>query len=146
MSVAKETINTFLVEVFHDVLRLESENIRQSGCSDLSVSEMHLLEAAAQDEHGCGMGTLAERLSLSAGSVTTAVKALVRKGYLERTRCEEDRRRVIVTLTPKATEALTRHRRFHEQLVDSIATRLDDDALTSLGDALSILHHFFRTL
>lgn len=146
MSRAKDTIHTFLVEVFHDVLRLESENLRQSGCRDLSVSEMHLLEAAALDEQGCGMGLLAERLSLSAGSVTTAVNALVRKGYLERARCEADRRRVIVTLTPKAREALEHYRRFHAQLVDSVASQLDEAALASLGDALGILHGFFRNL
>lgn len=146
MSQAQEKINTFLVEVFHDVLRLESESLRQSGCRDLSVNEMHLLEAAALDEQGCGMGLLAERLSLSAGSVTIAVKALVRKGYLERARCEADRRRVIVTLTPKAREALAHHRRFHAQLVDSVASQLDEAALASLGDALGILHGFFRDL
>lgn len=146
MSCAKDTINTFLVEVFHDVLRLESESLRESGCRDLSVSEMHLLEAAALDEAGCGMGLLAERLSLSAGSVTTAVNALVRKGYLERTRCESDRRRVIVTLTPKAREALIHHRRFHVQLVDTVSAQLDEASLASLGEALSVLHGFFRNL
>ncbi len=146
MSPAKDKIHTFLVEVFHDVLRLESENLRQSGCRDLSVSEMHLLEAAAQDDAGCGMGALAARLSLSAGSVTTAVNALVRKGYLERTRCEADRRRVTVTLTPKAHEALAHYRRFHTQLVDTVASQLDEAALESLGDALGVLHGFFRTL
>jgi DNA-binding MarR family transcriptional regulator len=78
--------------------------------------------------------------------VTIAVSALERKGYLERNRSAEDRRRVIVTLTPKALEALVRHRRFHEKLVDSIVEQLDEPALDSLANALSILHHFFRTL
>jgi DNA-binding MarR family transcriptional regulator len=146
MSNQQSTINTFLVEIFHDVLRLEGENLRQSGCEDLSSSEIHLLEAAAQGGEGCTMGQLAARLSLSASSVTIAVSALERKGYLERNRSAEDRRRVIVTLTPKALEALVRHRRFHEKLVDSIVEQLDEPALDSLANALSILHHFFRTL
>jgi DNA-binding MarR family transcriptional regulator len=146
MSSDKNTINTFLVEIFHDVLRLEGDNLRESGCEDLSSSEIHLLEAAAQGGEGCTMGQLAARLSLSASSVTIAVSALERKGYLERNRSAEDRRRVIVTLTPKALEALVRHRRFHEKLVDSITEQLDEHELDTLASALSILHHFFRTL
>lgn len=146
MSRAKDKIHTFMAEVFHDVLRLESASLRQSGCRDLSVNEMHLLEAAALDEAGCGMGQLAARLSLSAGSVTTAVNALVRKGYLERAHCETDRRRVIVMLTPKAREALVQHQQFLDQLVDTVASQLDEAALASLGDALGVLHGFFRTM
>ena len=45
MTPTEEAINTFLVDVFNDVLRLENESLRRSGCRQLSVSELHMLEA-----------------------------------------------------------------------------------------------------
>lgn len=38
-------LNGFLVNVFNDILRLEEASIRKGPCKNLSVSEMHVLEA-----------------------------------------------------------------------------------------------------
>ena len=38
-------LNGFLVNVFNDILRLEETSIRKGPCKNLSVSEMHVLEA-----------------------------------------------------------------------------------------------------
>lgn len=143
MTPAEESINNFLVEVFHDVLRLESDSLHHSGCGDLSVSEIHLLDAV-QKGAVC-MGELARRLSLSPGSVTTAAKALERKGYLVRTRSEEDHRRVTVALTAPAEAALACHAEFHRQLVQAVSSKLDAARLETLGSALGTLHSFFKT-
>ena len=42
---AEKKINRFLVDVFNDVLRLEEENLARGPHKNLSVSEMHVLEA-----------------------------------------------------------------------------------------------------
>lgn len=144
MTPTEETINTFLVEVFNDVLRLESESLRRSGFRGLSVSELHLLEAVQNGADG--MGKLADRLSLSPGSVTIAAQTLERKGYLVRRRSAGDKRRVCVELTPRAREALAYHAAFHQQLIRSVSARLDEPSLNALGNALCTLHTFFKDL
>lgn len=144
MTPTEKTINTFLVEVFNDVLRLESESLRRSGFRSLSVSELHLLEAVQNGADG--MGKLAERLSLSPGSVTIAAQTLERKGYLIRRRSADDKRRVCVELTPRAQEALAYHAAFHERLIRSVSAQMDEAHLNALGDVLRTLHTFFKDL
>ena len=143
MTAAEQSINTFFVEVFHDILRLESDSLRQSGCSNLPVSELHMLDAIKKGADG--MGKLAKALSLSPGSVTTAAKTLESKGYLLRQRSQIDKRRVTVQLTERAEEALRHHAEFHRQLIQSVSTHLDDARMDALGTVLNYLHTFFKT-
>ena len=66
-------LNRFLVEVFHDVMRLEEQELLKGPFKNLSVSEMHVIEAACdgQDKGSNSMAALAARLrELSAGTVT----------------------------------------------------------------------------
>lgn len=142
MEPAEATINTFLVDVFNDVLRLENESLRRSGCRQLSVSELHMLEAVQSG--AAGMGELAERLSLSPGSVTIAAKTLEQKGYLVRRRSQTDRRRVTVCLTPRAEDALAYHAAFHRRLIGAVSAELSVQQMNALGDALRTLHTFFK--
>ena len=81
-------LNRFLVEVFHDVMRLEEQELLKGPFKNLSVSEMHVIEAACdgQDKGSNSMAALAARLRVSAGTLTIAVKTLEQKGYLLRER------------------------------------------------------------
>jgi DNA-binding MarR family transcriptional regulator len=57
------------------------------------------------DQHGpMTAGRLAELADLSTGAVTTVLDRLERAGYARRTRDAEDRRRILVELTPLAWE------------------------------------------
>jgi DNA-binding MarR family transcriptional regulator len=49
-------------------------------------------------------GRLAERARLSPGATTTLIDRLERKGFARRTRDTEDRRKVLVEVTPKVRE------------------------------------------
>jgi DNA-binding MarR family transcriptional regulator len=54
-------------------------------------------------------GRLAEAAGLTTGALTTAVDRLERAGYAVRVRDQEDRRRVLVDLAPKARRAAGRY-------------------------------------
>ena len=43
-------LNRFLVEVFHDVMRLEEQELLKGPFKNLSVSEMHVIEAACDGQ------------------------------------------------------------------------------------------------
>ena len=67
----------------------------------LHVTDVQILGFLANEEP-LPTGRLAEAAGLSPGAATTAVDRLERAGYVERLRTEEDRRRVMVQLTPRA--------------------------------------------
>lgn len=143
---AKKKINRFLVDVFNDVLRLEEENLARGPHKNLSVSEMHVLEAVENAAEGVTMRELAARLRVTASTLTVAVKTLEQKGYLVRAKAEDDRRKVTVTLTDAARGALERHAAFHEQLIDRVSRRLSAGQMEQLADTLSALHGFFTDI
>ena len=143
---AEQKINSFLVDVFNDVLRLEEDDLARGPYKNLSVSEMHVLEAVDSAAGGETMRELAARLRVTASTLTVAVKTLEQKGYLVRARAEEDRRKVTVTLTDAARGALERHAAFHEQMVDGVSRRLTPAQMDQLADTLAALHGFFTDI
>lgn len=143
-------LNGFLINVFNDILRLEESSIRKGPCKNLSVSEMHVLEAvekvSADASSGAGMAEVASYLSITSGTLSVAVKTLEQKGYLVRSRSSRDKRRVTVALTPAAYPALESHAAFHEMLVARAAARLNRNEVAALSNALASLHAFFTEL
>ena len=48
-------------------------------------------------------GQMASAVGLTTGATTTAIDRLVRQGYVERVRDDQDRRRITIEITPEAT-------------------------------------------
>ena len=145
MDADRAQLNRFLVEVFHDVMRLEAQELLKGPFKNLSVNEMHVIEAVCegQAKGQNTMAALAARLRVSAGSLTIAVKTLEQKGYLTRLRSKTDRRRVLVLPSSLGEKAYEVHRAFHRRMVESVCAQLGTDELGALTRALEVLHQFF---
>ena len=144
MTQQESQLNTFLVEVFNDILRLEEQSLRSS-CKNLSVSELHVLEAVdkcSAQGPPC-MAEIAAALNITAGTLTISIKTLEQKGYVERKRSSKDKRRVSVALTPTARPVLDAHSVFHANLVKRVAAYLSPDQIDTLCTTLAALHHYF---
>lgn len=144
----KENLNKFLIDVFHDILRLEEASLTKGEFKNLSINEMHVIEAVHNGNLE-GLHTMTEisaRLMVTGSTLTTSVKTLEQKGYLLRSKLKEDKRRVNVALTPLGLKAYEKHKDFHIKLVDHIADNLAMEELTALENALSLLHTFFYTI
>ena len=143
----RKTINDFFVNVFNKILLYEEQALSRLGCGDLSVRETHVLEAVEclEAKGRNTMSHIAARLFISVGSLTTSVNVLVRKGYLSRESGEQDRRLVYVMLTERGRQAAEYHRTFHEQMVQSLECRLDEEEWDALTRSLRTLEVFFRT-
>lgn len=146
MTVIEERLNEFFVHVFNDILRLEETSLAKGAHKQLSVSEMHVIEAVcnSQQEESNTMKELSSKLRITASSLTIAVKTLEQKGYLLRKKSELDKRKVYVSATELAKAAYREHAKFHEALVCSISKELKEDELLTLTSALENLHHFFH--
>lgn len=144
----KENLNKFLNDVFHDILRLEEASLSKGEFKNLSINEMHVIEAV-HDGNKEGLHTMTEisaKLMVTGSTLTTSVKTLEQKGYLVRSKLTEDKRRVNVALTPLGAKAYEKHKEFHTKLVNHVADNLVMEELTALENALSILHTFFNTM
>lgn len=143
MQSQREAINHMLVRLFNDILRIEEKVLTTGEFADLSVREMHVIEAVAQAGDNNSMSAIAAELDITVGSLTVAVTTLVRKGYLQRSTASYDRRIVQVVLTEKGYAANDHHAAFHRKMVDSVMERIDQNQLDTLTALLEQLEHFF---
>ena len=105
---------------------------------------MHIMDAVGIREQK-NMSTVARALNVTVGTLTIAVNNLVKKGYIQRVRSEEDRRVVLISLTEKGEKAFCHHRDFHEKMVLAILKDLNVEETEALTRALTKLQKFFRS-
>lgn len=139
----KAALNVVLVKLFRTINTIEEQAVKQGSFKDVTVNDMHVMEAI-----GIGfpqnMSTVAKALMVTTGTLTISVNGLVKKGYVERVRSEEDRRVVLVSLTDKGKRAYRDHQRFHEEMVTAVIEELTVEEQKVLEKALGNLSRFFH--
>lgn len=105
-----ETLNEVLVKLFRDINTIEERAIRTEEYRDMTANDMHVIEAIGTGEPK-NMTTVAKLLSVTTGTLTISMNSLVKKGYVQRVRSEEDRRVVLVSLTEKGKRAFDHTKR-----------------------------------
>jgi DNA-binding MarR family transcriptional regulator len=135
-----------LVDTFWIILKVEEQTIHNSAKIDLTINEMHLIEAIGKDENkGKTISDLADEMYITRPSVTIAVNKLEKKGYVNKIKDEKDGRMVLVTLTKKGVKMDTIHRYFHENMVRNIGKEFTDEEKEVLIHAIEKLNIFFRS-
>lgn len=142
----REELNRFLVEVFHDILKTEELSLSRAR-GELSLRELHLIEEVCRAEDR-GLDNRATAIAaaqrVTAGTLTTVVSLLERKGYLIRRRDEHDKRVVRILPTEKARQANRAHERFHEEMVENLLSFLTEEEAQVFVRALGQVSRFFR--
>ena len=137
------SINEFLVTVFNDILTIEESELKKSSFDDLSIKEMHTIEAIGMYKKKTTT-EVAKELSITTGTLTVAVNHLVRKGYVERLRSEDDRRVVKLGLTSKGRLVFRVHNNFHKKMVEAVIVDMNSEQEDILIAALKKLHYFLQ--
>ena len=140
---ARDVLNTLLVDLFNDILKIEASVLKEGEFNDLSVTEMHIIEAIGLDRE-MTMTEVARDLEITVGTLTTAITKLIKKGYVERKRIEEDRRVVLVNLTSKGEEVYKVHQVFHEEMICAMLSNFSDEEEQVLSKSLEKLNNFFE--
>ena len=125
MENAYATINNILVNLINEIWELEEKAIITEEFKDLTNNDMHVIEAIGLGD-GNNMSSIAKKLNITVGSLTTAMNSLVNKKYVERRRSEEDRRVVFVKLTDRGVKAYRHHEDYHRQMTRAILDKLDE--------------------
>lgn len=137
-------INDILVHLFNEIWELEEKAIITEEYKDITNNDMHIIEAIGLGE-GNNMSTIARKLNITVGSLTTSMNSLVKKKYAERIRSEEDRRVVYIRLTEKGIKAYHHHEEFHKKMTDAVVAALDQEEVPVLVKTLNSLAEFFRS-
>lgn len=140
---AYKVINDILVNLINEIWELEEKAIITEEFKDLTNNDMHVIEAIGPGE-GNNMSSIAKKLNITVGSLTTAMNSLVNKTYVERRRSETDRRVVYVRLTKKGIAAYKHHEDYHQQMTKAILDKLSEDEIPVLMKTLDGLSEFFR--
>ena len=139
-----KAINDILVHLFNEIWELEEKAIITEEYKDITNNDMHIIEAIGLGE-GNNMSTIAKKLNITVGSLTTSMNSLVKKKYAERIRSEEDRRVVYIRLTEKGIKAYHHHEEFHKKMTDAVVEALAQEEVPVLVKTLNSLAEFFRS-
>ena len=142
MENAYATINNILVNLINEIWELEEKAIITEEFKYLTNNDMHVIEAIGLGD-GNNMSSIAKKLNITVGSLTTAMNSLVNKKYVERRRSEEDRRVVFVKLTDRGVKAYRHHEDYHRQMTRAILDKLDEAEIPVLVKTLDALSEFF---
>jgi DNA-binding MarR family transcriptional regulator len=134
-------INEYLVSIFNDVLTIEEAELQRSQFKDISIKEMHTIDAIGLYRRKTS-SEVARDLMVTMGTLTVAVNNLVKKGYVERIRSEDDRRVVKLGLTKKGKLVYRVHQGFHKKMVGEVLKDFEEDETHALLKALDNLHQF----
>lgn len=139
-----QEINDALYNTYYGINRIEEEELKKSRFKDLTVKEMHAIDAITMYDH-LTVSQVADKLHLSRATVTSTVDRLVRKGYAERIRDKKDRRVVRLALTKKGRVLCRAYYAYHNMMVKSFLQNLNDDELQTIYHAFKNLEKFVNS-
>lgn len=140
-----QLVNDYLTSIFNNVLVIEESSLRGSRFKDISIKEMHTIDVVGKNPNATP-SSVAKELMVTLGTVTTSLNNLERKGYIERTRSEVDRRVVHLNLTKNGRLIYRLHRRFRKRMVERIIDGMDSNEMEVMGKGLTNLYHFLEDL
>lgn len=141
MSPELKQINELLVIVYNDIIDLEEKQLKAENFSDLSIKEIHTIDKIGMYKKKTATD-VAKELSVTLGTLTTAIDKLVKKGYVERLRSEDDKRVVKLGLTKKGRLVYRSHESFHYKMINQVIEGMSDDEVSALTSGLKNLHSF----
>ncbi len=141
VGVAKTAIIADLRATFGELKCIASERLIRQGISMTQLHVMHLLQG-----HGeMPMSRLAEMLDVSLSNATGLIDRVEERGVVERVRIAEDRRMVMVRLTPLGRETLDEIEALREQVLRRVLDQLDDAKVAGMASAMADLRSAIAT-
>lgn len=144
MKMIEKRVEQFFNEAFNYILIREEMDLKNRGVTDLSMVEIHVLEAVnrSSNRHDATMKEVADSLHISKGSLTVSSNRLITKGYLTKVTDDFDRRKKYLKLTEKGKEICKLHDVWHKELTTKAIEGLSPAETKSLVSALGNIMEF----
>jgi DNA-binding MarR family transcriptional regulator len=136
-------LNELMVDIFNDILTIEQTALQAGSFNDISVTEIHTIEAIGMYRTR-NMSEVAATLGITVGTLSVAINNLVKKNYVERKRTDIDRRVVHIQLTKRGRLAFRIHEKFHSDMIKATIHGLTDEENVILVKSLAHLNDFFK--
>jgi len=136
-------LNELMVDIFNDILTIEQTALQAGSFRDISVTEIHTIEAIGMYRTRT-MSEVAASLGITIGTLSVAINNLVKKDYVERKRTDIDRRVVNIQLTKRGKLAYRIHEKFHSDMIKATIDGLTDEENVILVKSLAQLNDFFK--
>ncbi|MBI4830204.1 MAG: MarR family transcriptional regulator [Candidatus Lindowbacteria bacterium] len=127
--------NKLLAIVYSNLMLREIDGIRNGSMKDLTFHEIHTIELVGNLGEGT-VSQIAGEARVTQSTMSTMVDKLVKKGLVQRTRSESDRRLVSVKLTKKGKLAYREHENVHREVTRSWLSILDEKEQKFLLDMM----------
>jgi DNA-binding MarR family transcriptional regulator len=139
-------INNFLVHIFNEILRTEEASLKTKEFNNLSMREAHVIEAVcnAEEIEKNTASEIALSQKITAGTLTTTISTLEKKGYVIRCKDQRDKRVVRIFPTQKGKTVNEIHQTFHHKMVSSIISALKVDELAMFVKGLAVVQNFLE--
>jgi DNA-binding MarR family transcriptional regulator len=140
MALDRHRIALSILQIIPSVMRLLAAELRQANTPLLppQLAAMTLLA-----ENSYNLSEMAEQHGVSLPTMSSTISRLVAAGWVERHRLEEDRRVVMLTLTPAGHQVVEE---IGQKMVDKLATQLSEipnNDLETMQNGLAILQTVF---
>lgn len=138
-------IETLLLEkltgVIDIIIKTEEEALAMGDFDDLSRTEMQTLIAIGSYEK-LSMSAVAEKVGVTAGTLTVQVKKLRKKGYVDKTKNKDDKRISELSLTRKGKIAVRLHQRSMRAVMNAITEPLTEDQTEFMAETLDKVYEY----
>jgi DNA-binding MarR family transcriptional regulator len=118
-------INDLFLQLTEMLWEHVSRSHGSTGNITLSITEHYLIEFLGK-ECFASMSKLSQIFHVAPTTMTSIVDRLVQRGYIDRRRAQQDRRRVLVTLSKNGKEFYLQHRYESLQIYAHYLSRLPD--------------------
>lgn len=113
-------------------------------CGDVTVKQCMALQILHDEP--LAVGALADRMGVTPGATTRLVDGMLGRGWLERRRDPDDRRRVLLELTDEGRDEAEQLRGITEEVVAEVVEELPEGERSTILSALrSVREAFERT-
>lgn len=139
-------LNKALTETYNLIEKYEDSMIRKSHSLNITVCEIHLIEAigSSDETEGKSISQIAELLDITLASVTVGVNKLVEKGYVQKLKNPNDGRSVYVTLTKRGSKVNNIHAHFHMKMAKNVLSKLDEEEQSAIIKGMAALNTLFK--
>ncbi|EKO3549007.1 MarR family transcriptional regulator [Vibrio fluvialis] len=132
-------LNNLITEFYDKMSSWELSVVKETG---YSLAQIHTLEVLGS--HGAmRMKELANRLSITTGTLTVQVEKLVQAGLIERQSLEGDRRSIVVDLTDQGQSVYREHNALHIALTQDLTSHFTEQQHQALVQMLTQMNKEF---
>ena len=145
MSNTSQICATTVLEVVPMIMRNIRKEMRRNRGNDLSVPQLRSLSFISHNE-GASLSDVAEHIGLSLPSASKLIDGLVNRKLVLRIPSEDDRRRIMLSLTATGVTTLQISIRATEAYLTAVLSGIPEPDCESVLRAIQILRPLFSTL